>query len=75
MTKLYQDAVLTVEDDLPYPFSTVKNNFDFDDLLVGWEVKAVVVILRRTCSASLPVTQSESESGNTVFVPLNLGDS
>ena len=73
-TKLFQDAVLTVEDDLPYPTSTLKNYFDFDDLLVCWEVEAVVIVLISACSASLPVTQSESESGNTVLKPLNLGD-
>ena len=55
--------------------SAPKNNFDFDDLLVEWEVKAVVVVACSACLASLPVIQSESESVNIVLKPLNLGES
>lgn len=75
ISKLYQHPILPVEDNLPNTTSVVKNNFDFDDLLVEWEVKAVVVVACSACSASLPVTQSESESVNTVLIPLNLGES
>ena len=73
-SKLYQHPILPVEDNLPNVMSVAKNNFDFDDLLVEWEVKAVVVVVS-ACSASLPVTQSESESVNAVLKPLNLGES
>ncbi len=75
ISKLFYDPILPVEDNLPNTISAFKNNFDFDDLLVEWEVKAVVVLLVSACSASLPVTQSESESENTVLPPLNLGES
>ena len=75
MSKLYQHPILPVEDNLPNPNSAAKNNFDFDDLLVEWEVKAVGVAVRSACLASLPVTQSESESDNLVLIPLNLGES
>ena len=73
ISKLYQHPILPVEDNLPNQISAVQNNFDFDDLLVEWEVKAVVVVIS-ACSASLPVTQSESESVK-IWSRLNLSES
>ena len=55
--KLNQDAILAVEDDLTDPNIFVKNNVDFDNLLVIWELKPFVVVVLSACSASLPVTQ------------------
>ena len=73
-SKLLQDAILLVEDDLPYcRISFVDRHVDFDNLLVKWEVKTVVEGLA-ACAASLPVTQSESETQNAVLIPLDLGD-
>ena len=43
-SKLLQDPILLVEDDLSYPSCLKKNNFDFDNLLASWEVKAAVII-------------------------------
>lgn len=75
VSKLLQDPILLVEDDLSYIISAVKNNFDFDNLLASWEVKAAVIILS-ACFASLPVTHSESERyKNTIRFPLSPGDS
>ena len=72
-SKLLQDAILLVEDDLSYPTSVVKNNFDFDNLLACWEVKAAVIIIS-ACFASLPVTHSESErEKNIIRYPLSPG--
>ena len=75
LSKLNQHPLLPKEDNLTnIPTVFTQSNFDFDDLFVCWEVEAVVVVVRISCSASLPVTQSESESVNMVFKPLNLGD-
>ena len=76
-SKLNQHPLLPKEDNLTNIVTVLlESNFDFDDLFVCWEVEAVVVVVRwmSACSASLPVTQSESESLNTVLVPLNLSD-
>ena len=74
-SKLLQDAILLVEDDLSYMLSAVKNNFDFDNLLACWEVKAAVISFS-ACFASLPVTHSESERKKSITrFPLSPGDS
>ena len=74
-SKLNQHPLLPKEDNLTnHVTKASQSNFDFDDLFVCWEVEAIVVVLLSACSASLPVTQSESEGDNTVLIPLNLGD-
>ena len=75
LSKLNQHPLLPKEDNLTNPVTAlVQSNFDFNDLFVCWEVEAVVVFVISACSASLPVTQSESESVKIVLMPLNLGD-
>ena len=75
ISKLNQHPLLPKEDNLTNQVTAAaQSNFDFDDLFVCWEVEAVVVVDCSACSASLPVTQSESKSVNTVLKPLNLGD-
>ena len=39
--------MFAVEDDLAYQIRAFHNNFNFDNLLVYWEVKAVVVIAKK----------------------------
>ena len=75
LSKLNQHPLLPKEDNLTNSYTVAgQSNFDFDDLFVCWEVEAVVVATNSACAASLPVTQSESESENLVVKPLNLGD-
>ena len=59
-SKLSQDAVFPIEDDLPNAILARLNNFDFGDLFVSWEVVALV-IFESASFARLPVTQSESK--------------
>ena len=55
ISKLSQDAIFAIEDDLPNPASAVQDNHNLADLLVCLEFKAVSV-KPVACFASLPVT-------------------
>jgi len=55
ITKLSQDAIFAIKNNLPNPASAVQDNHNLADLMVLLEVKAVSV-KRVACFASLPVT-------------------
>jgi hypothetical protein len=71
LTKLSQDAIFAVEDDLPNPASSIHNDFNSGDLMRQSEVKAICV--KRVASlASLAVAQSQLKTVKLILKPLHL---